>query len=489
MPKFKRRDFIKSSVMAGVGASVLKADPLMASSTEEQPAIPLKTSASKKIIVGGGGLGGLCCAYELMKKGHEVVVMEASGRHGGHVFTVRDGLSDGLYGDGGMEHITKPGYDRYWQYIKEFNLTALPYPRRKNLWRRIDGKFYTEEMLRDPAVLNKFGFNEREVKFLSANPWWDLESLYVKPYLDKFKDEYQPFGVGYDDWDKFPMADIYKKDGASKTALGMLGGTSSSALFELWYAGILNLRGVPLAPPELFRLKGGNQGLPNAFAQRLGSRVWLNCPILSIKHGDTGVTVTYKQFNEQKEMSADYYVNCIPPPAFKNIPLQPALPPERQYILENITYDSYQRFVFQASSKFWLEDKISINMDLDHPDLWGVWQSAEEVETHRVIILGTGPGGVSPQRALAAFREVYPGKTKDTIEQAVSRDWTKESYAHTCERRPFPIGELNKFWPHLMKPHGRIHFCGAYADNLNWGTEACTRSGNRVANEIDKAST
>ena len=127
-------------------------------------------------------------------------------------------------------------------------------------------------MLRDPAVLNKFGFNEREVKFLSTNPWWDLESLYVKPYLDKFKDEYQPFGVGYDDWDKFPMADIYKKDGASKTALDMLGGTSSSALFELWHAAILNLRGVPLAPPELFRLKGGNQGLPNAFAQRLGSQ-------------------------------------------------------------------------------------------------------------------------------------------------------------------------------------------------------------------------
>jgi monoamine oxidase len=104
-----------------------------------------------------------------------------------------------------------------------------------------------------------------------------------------------------------------------------------------------------------------------------------------------------------------------------------------------------------------------------------------------VIILGTGPGGVSPQRALAAFREVYPGKTKDTIEQAVSKDWTKETFAPTCERRPFPLGELNKFWPSLMKPHGRIHFCGAYADNLNWGTEAATRSANRVAIEIDKS--
>jgi monoamine oxidase len=421
-----------------------------------------------------------------MKKGHEVVVLEASGRHGGHVFTVHDGLSDGLYGDFGQEHITKPGYDKYWEYIKEFNLTALPYPRRKNIVRRIEGKFYTEEMLRDPAVLNKFGFNEREVKYLSANPWWDLESLFVKPYLNKFKDEYQPFHIGYDELDKIPMADIYKKEGASRTALGILGGDNSSALFGLWNAAILNIRGVPLFPVEVFRLKDGNQMLPSAFAKRLGSRVWLNRPIVSIKHGETGVTVTYKQDNELKEMSADFFVNCIPPPALKNIPIQPPLPPERQYIIDNITYDSYQRFVFQASSKFWLEDGLSINLHLNHPDLWDVWQSADEVDTHRVIVLGTGPGGVSPQRALAAFREVYPGK-KDTIEQAISRDWTKETYASTCERRPFPIGELNRFWPHLMKPHGRIHFAGAYADNLNWGTEAATRSANRVANEIDKA--
>ena len=38
-----------------------------------------------------------------------------------------------------------------------------------------------------------------------------------------------------------------------------------------------------------------------------------------------------------------------------------------------------------------------------------------------------------------------------------------------------------------MQPMGRIHFAGAYADNLNWGTEAATRSANRVANAIDKA--
>src|SRR5690606_25264387 len=119
-----------------------------------------------------------------------------SGRHGGHVFTARDGLSDGLYGDYGAEHITKPGYERYWQYLNELGVEALPYPRRKNLLRQIEGRYYTEEMLSDRSVLTKMGFNPTEVDYLSKHPYWDLDSLYNKPYLDKFTDEYQPFGVG-----------------------------------------------------------------------------------------------------------------------------------------------------------------------------------------------------------------------------------------------------------------------------------------------------
>jgi len=486
MSNFKRRAFIKSTLIAGISASAIN---LQASPNDDpiEEDIGIKIhQAPKKIIVGGGGIGGLCCGYELMKKGHEVIVLEASGRHGGHVLTAHDGLSDGLYGDYGQEHITKPGYDRYWEYIEEFGLTALPYPRRKNVIRRIDGVFYSEEMLRDPAVLKKFGFNEREIKYLSTHAWWDLRSLYFEPYLDKFSDEYQPFGVGYDELDHIPMSDIYKRDGASETALNYMGGNHSSALFELWHAAILKIRGVPLAPPDVFRLKGGNQMLPNAFAKRLGARVWLDSAIVSIKHSDAGVTVKYEKHDGEHELSADYYVNCIPLPTLKHIPIEPALPAEKQYINENITYDSYQRFVFQASSKFWEEDGLSINLDLGHPDLQSVWQSAEEVDTHRVILLGTGPGGVSPQRALAAFRKLYPGK-RDTIEQAISQDWTKQKYSPNCERQPFPIGELDKFWPHLMLPHGRIYFAGAYADNLGWGTEAATRSANRVANEIDKA--
>lgn len=486
MKNWKRREFLKTTVGAGVGSTVFTAAGSEKAKASDVP-IEKPFQKNKKVIVAGGGIAGLCCGYELMRRGFEVVVLEASPRHGGHVFTVRDGLSDGLYADFGAEHITRPGYERFWEYTKEFNLTVLPYPRRKNILRRIGNKFYSEEMLADPSVLKKFGYNAREVQFLSQNPWGEFESLFLDPYLSKFKDEYQPFNVGYDHLDAVPISDIYKKEGASAVALQRLGGNNTSALFGLWRAAILKLRGVPHFPLEVFRLQGGNQQLPNAFAKRLGERVKLNCPITSIRHGESGVTITYREFNEEKEMSADYLANCIPLPAFKSIPITPALPPEKQFVVDNVVYDSYSRFVFQAGSKFWEDDNLSINMDLNHPDIGSIWQVADEVDTHRVALMGSGPGGVSAQRALAAFRSVYPGK-RDTIEQALVKDWTKEQFAYTCERLDFPMGQLQKFWPIVMTPHGRIHFAGAYADNLNWGMEAATRSANRVAREIEKAS-
>src|SRR5215212_10783674 len=128
MTDIKRRDFIKMTTGAAIGASLINHEVHAATEPTN-----IKKSAGKKVIVAGAGIAGLCCAYELMKKGHEVTVLEASGRHGGHVYTVRDGLSDGLYADGGAEHFIKPGYERYWEYTKEFNLTVLPYPRRINM--------------------------------------------------------------------------------------------------------------------------------------------------------------------------------------------------------------------------------------------------------------------------------------------------------------------------------------------------------------------
>ena len=114
------------------------------------------------------------------------------------------------------------GYDRYRQYVDEFKLPFLYYPRREHIMHRIKGKMYTDEMLADPAVLSGFGFNAREIAFLKDQPFTELASLYYKPYLDSFHDEYQPFGIGLDHLDTMTTTELFKKDGASAGALEFL---------------------------------------------------------------------------------------------------------------------------------------------------------------------------------------------------------------------------------------------------------------------------
>ncbi len=498
MSDLKRRTFIKNTLLAGVSASLapelLSATPSLQNASNKNGTIPF--SGKKKIIVAGAGITGLCCGYELMKKGHEVTILEASGRYGGHIFTGRDGLSDGLYADYGADHITKPGYERFFDYVKEFNLTAIPYPHAEgseaapdsHTLKMIGGKFYSPEMLQDATILKGFGFTEKEIQFLSHNPFYALRSLYIDSYTGKFKDAYQPFGVGYDELDKISVYELYKKEGASDAALRFLGGKDVSALYAIWRLFIMKERGIPLSEGDTFHLKGGNEQLPIAFAKALGNRLKLNHPATAIQQDANSVTVTYKPYRDEEEkLTADYFVNCITLPVFKNIPVTPALSAEKQYVVDNMQYSSHPFYVFEAATKFWLEDGFkTINMEFEHPDISSIWVETNEVSTDKVVLKAYGPSGLSAQRVLAAFREVYPGKG-DTIEQALTKDWSKDKYAPVCEMEAFPIGEMHKFWPQILMPEGRLYFAGTYADNMSRGMESCIRSAQRVAGEIDKA--
>ena len=500
----KRRIFLQNTLTAGAG--------LLLSPYGEAT---VAAAAPKKVIIVGAGITGLCCAYELMKAGHTVTVLEASGRYGGHVFTGRDGLSDGLYADFGADHITQPGYEHFFEYVDEFKLTAIPYPNAegsehtydKDKLKVIDGKIYTADKLKDPTVLKGFGFNEREREFLSQHPLYELPGFFVNRYLDKFTDPWQPFGVGYDDYDKISIAEIYRREGASPAALRFLGGKHDNALYFLWRLSIMHSRGIPLSEGETFHLKDGNEQLPIAFAKQLGPRVKLNHLVTGIRHSPTGVTVSCRAHGRMQELklTADVLVCCISLPIFNSIPLTPALSPAKQYVVEHLKYSSHPFYVFEATSKFWLEDGIpSINMEFEHPLISSIWmvpeqsakgtsegsngvagRSSNQVDTQRIILKAFGPSGFSPQQVLAAFREVYPGK-KDTIERALTHDWSKDKYSPFCEMEPFGIGEMHKFWPQILQPEGRIYFAGTYADNMSRGMESCLRSARRVAAAIDK---
>lgn len=165
-----RRDLLK--LASGTLASGMIRSSAVRAAEETSAPVRRRSKAArpKKVIVAGGGIGGLCCAYELMMRGHEVILFEAAGRTGGHVKTIHDPLADGLYADVGAEHFTKPGYDLYWGYVREFNLTPLYYPHREHVIHFINGKRYTDEDLADAEVLTHSDSTREKSTILNIIP-------------------------------------------------------------------------------------------------------------------------------------------------------------------------------------------------------------------------------------------------------------------------------------------------------------------------------
>jgi monoamine oxidase len=485
-PDLNRRDALRVAA-SGIVANL--------AATETRASIQQSRRPAKRVIVAGAGIGGLCCAYELMERGHDVTVLEASGRPGGHVRTIHDPLPDGLYADVGAEHFTRPGYEQYWKYVEKFGLPFVPYPRRVAMLRRIDGAWYTEDQLQDPKVLRAFGFNAKEVDFIVRSGWTELPLLYFGPYLDAIGDEYQPFGSGLDRLDEIAAGELLARDGASDAAIrfnGLRRGDGSpasrngevSALFRLWQAAIIKRRGLPVFKREVFRLKGGNQLMTDTFAAKLGGRVRLGCPITAIQHGESSVTVHFREFGEPAKLEAEYLVCSIPLAILKKIPVEPDWPEAKSYVIRNVVFGSQARVVLQSRTKFWKGDVSSINLETGDSAMYLVYQTADEVPGSRGVLMGSGRADVTSDEALSAFGRFYPGK-RHSVEQAIVHNWAKDPWAFGCERMPFPLGQLKKFWPHIKEPVGRIHFAGSFADNLPWGMDAATRSANRTAAAID----
>ncbi len=140
-----RRRFLKTLGATSGGAAVMNAMsawgmlPAAALAQTEPPQLEGRAEGTSVIVIGTGP-GGSAAAYELIKLGYDVTILEANDRVGGHVFTVRGGSKtteygkgeqvcdwdEGVWYDAGPSRI--PFYHRaFFHYSKELGIPLIDY--------------------------------------------------------------------------------------------------------------------------------------------------------------------------------------------------------------------------------------------------------------------------------------------------------------------------------------------------------------------------
>lgn len=116
MQRMNRRDFLRrAGGLAGLG--LVSCTDLVG--PEASPGVLPPSSRPLRVVVVGAGMSGLAAAYELLRAGHDVTVLEARDRVGGRVLTLRDPFTPGHSAEAGAarippEHGLTLGYARHF---------------------------------------------------------------------------------------------------------------------------------------------------------------------------------------------------------------------------------------------------------------------------------------------------------------------------------------------------------------------------------------
>ena len=380
-----RRKFLKDTALTAAALSTYSPLDLLAASRKTFERI----GPPKKVVVMGAGLAGLSAAFELTQAGHDVTILEAQTRPGGRVYTLRKPFSDGLYAEAGGQVFLPFNPDHAMTYIKRFGLSL-----------RASGR-------RDLARL--YYFRQTRIRYTRGEEVdWPLELTpeerrlgvsgmrrkYMEPAVKELWNAANAGWPGdvFERYDKLSYADMLRERGASPAAIELLtilywdfwgeGANSYSAL-----QGLLEWASGRWISGESYRIKGGNDLLPKAFAAQLKDRIRYGAPAARIEHDAQGVRVFYLQGGTHLTVSGDYLVCATPFSVLRHLEISPPFSLEKMRAIREVPYAAVCLLYLQARKKFWVEEGLSGFARTDLPTTY-LWESTWGQEGPRGILQG-----------------------------------------------------------------------------------------------------
>lgn len=446
-----------------------------------------------RVVVIGAGLAGLATAYELTRAGVEVVVLEARGRPGGRVHTLRDPFDDGLYAEAGAVFI--PGHHaQTLRFVREFGLELQPVEHggRGHAGRVFVGgrsvRLRPGEPPRWPVPLKP-----RE---MALNPA-EMRSLYLEPVVEAVGDPDHPLwpGAAALRFDEMTMAQLLERRGASPAAVGLM----RLGYLDEWGDGVdavsalAQLRDLAANRGDgaMHRIAGGSDRLPAAFARRLGDTIRYGAPVVRMERTRKAVQVEYTAGREVRRVDAEHVVCAIPFPVLRGLAVHPAFSAPKRAVIARLPVTSVTRVYLQFRERAWDEDDgFSVATDL--PIMLAAHATAGQGGRRGILeafvtgaearALARMPPQECVQRVRAQVARVVPG-ADGAVERAIVYAWNRDPWARG-DYAWFRPGQVRAFLPHVATAEGRIHFAGDHTSTRPGWMQGALDSGVRAAHEV-----
>jgi monoamine oxidase len=485
----KRRDFLKQTALV---AAALSAPPSSAFAFA-QGALE-RRGTPKKVVIIGAGLAGLSAGYELTKAGHDVTILEARTRPGGRVHTLRDPFAEGLYAEAGAARI--PNHHHFTlKYAALFGLTLDPFqPTELPSVYYVRGRRLKVTPGQDVEWPYELTPEERRLG-LSG-----MRQKYIWSMLSEVGDVTDPSWPPPDalkKYDQMNRSDFWRSRGASPGAIALmsLGGVDDRV--ETWSAlFMLRNQALNLKLTQYFKIRGGTDLLPNAFAARLAEKIHYAAPVVRMEQDAQGVKAVLLHAGSYQTMAGDHLICAVPFTVQKNIEVSPTFSLEKQRAIEQLPYLSVSKIFLQTKKRFWVSEGLNGFATTDLP-IGQVWDATYKQPGERGI-LQAFPISLHSRRVtgmpenerigftLDQVETIYPG-TRENFEGGVSKCWDEDEWARggTAYYKP---GQFSSLLPHVARPEGRIHFAGEHTSVwIDGWMQGALESGNRVAREVNAA--